>query len=165
MNIKTIPVVLFFVLISLTVFSQNENKKDFIFPDYVGYVNDFEEIFSSEQISELKEIIIQHEKMTTNEIVVVTIKSCAPYETLNEYSIELANYWNASKKNKNNTVLIFLGKQIRQIRIEVGYELENKLNDEEAKIILDNIIIPEFKKGDFYEGIKKGILEIINKII
>ena len=46
----------------------------------------------------------------------------------------------------------------------IHYGLENKLKDEEAKKIIDDIIIPEFKKGDFYIGIKNGLIVIINEI-
>jgi uncharacterized protein len=112
----------------------------------------------------LSDIISKHEKETTNEIVIVSITSFAPYETLFDYSLDLANNWGIGKKDKDNGIAIVFGKQIRQIRIQVGYGLENKLKDEEAKKIIDNIIIPEFKKGDFYAGIRNGLIAIIDEI-
>ena len=151
---------LFLILISQTIFAQG----DFKFPDKIGLVNDFEGIFTNEQISELNGIISNHEKETTNQIVIVSIKSFAPYETLFDYSLKLANYWGIGQKVKNNGVAIVFGKQIREIRIQVGYGLEKKLKDEEAKRIIDNVIIPEFKKDDYYNGIKKGLVAIIKEI-
>jgi hypothetical protein len=68
------------------------------------------------------------------------------------------------KKDKNNGIAIVFGLKIRQISIQVGKGLENKLKDDEAKNIIDNVIIPEFKKGDSFAGIKKGLIAIINKI-
>ncbi|MDC9721814.1 MAG: TPM domain-containing protein [Urechidicola sp.] len=164
MNIKSILFGFIIILFTQTVNSQNNNLKDFEFPTYVGYVNDLEGIFTNEQIIELNEIIAQVENETSNEIAIVSISSYAPFNSLFEYSLDLANYWGIGKENKNNGIAIVFGKEIKQIRIQVGYGLENKLSDDEAKKIIDNIIIPEFIKGDFFNGIKKGLIEIINEI-
>jgi uncharacterized protein len=164
MKTKTLLLGLVFGLISVTGYSQTDKKVDFKFPDYVGYVNDFEGLFTQDQIKELSDIISKYEKETTNEIAIVSITSFAPYETLFDYSLDLANNWGIGKKDKDNGIAIVFGKQIRQIRIQVGYGLEKKLKDEEAKKIIDNIIIPEFKKGDFYTGIRNGLIAIIDEI-
>jgi len=160
MKTKTLVIGFFLILLSSTLFSQS----DFKFPDKQGYVNDFEGVFSSEQILELEKLIQKHEKETTNQIVIVSIKSFAPYETLFGYSLKLAEYWGVGQKDKNNGIAIVFGKQIRQIRIQVGYGLEKKLKDEEAKKIIDNVMIPDFKNGDYFMGIKKGLTEIIKEI-
>ena len=164
MNRKVLLIGFILLLFSQTVISQNDNPTKFKFPNYLGYVNDFEGVFSKDQILELNKIIEKQENETSNEIAIVSIESYSPYNTLFEYSLELANYWGIGKQDKNNGILIIFGKNIRQIRIQVGYGLENKLKDEEAKRIIDNIIIPEFKKGDFYTGIKNGLIEIIKEI-
>jgi uncharacterized protein len=161
---KILVLVVIFGLISFTGCSQDDKRTDFKFPEYVGFVNDFEEIFTQDQIKELNETISIHEKETTNEIAIVTISSFEPYETLFDYSLNLANYWGIGKKDKNNGIAIVFGLKIRQISIQVGKGLENKLKDDEAKNIIDNVIIPEFKKGDSFAGIKKGLIAIINKI-
>ena len=163
MNRKLLLIGFILIIFSQTIISQNNNPTEFKFPDYVGYVNDFEGIFSKEQISELNKIIEKQEKETSNEIAIVSIESYSPYKTLFEYSLELGNYWEIGKQDKSNGILIVFGKKIRQIRIQVGYGLENKLKDEEAKRIIDKTIIPEFKKGDFFIGIKKGLVEIIDE--
>ncbi len=160
---KSIIIILFSFIV-LVCYSQTKSKGKFNFPNYIAYVNDFEGILTKTQIVELNQIISKHEKETTNEIAVATIKSFDPYETLFDYSLDLANYWGIGKKGKNNGVTIVLGKQIRQIRIQVGYGLEDKLKDEEVKYIIDNTIIPEFKKGDFFNGLKSGLVEIIKEI-
>lgn len=115
-------------------------------------------------MKELTEIMVNHAKETTNQICVVFIESFEPYETLFQYSLDLGNYWGVGQKGKDNGILIVFGKKIRQIRIQVGYGLENKLKDEEVKRIIDNTIVPESKNGDLFLGIKKGLLEIIEEI-
>ncbi|MCB2220679.1 MAG: TPM domain-containing protein [Bacteroidetes bacterium] len=160
-NSLTFLILIFTVQIS---FGQLEKPKNFKFPDYAGYVNDFEGIFTDQQIVELDSIIAKHEKETSNEIAVVTIDSISPYSSLFDYSLDLANSWGIGKKDRDNGVLLIFGKTIRQIQIQVGYGLEDKLKDPEAKKIIDEFIIPEFRKGEFYEGIKIGVLKVINEI-
>ena len=160
MKRKTIWIGFFLILLSQIIYAQ----KDFQFPHQMGYVNDFEGIFSNEQILELNGIISNHEKKTTNQIVIVSIKSFAPYETLFDYSLKLSNFWGVGQKDKKNGIILVFGKQIRKIRIQVGYGLEKKLKDEEAKRIIDNVIIPEFKKDNYFIGIRNGLNEIIKEI-
>jgi len=164
MKTKTLIIGFLFGIMSLTVFSQTNAKTSFKYPKSVGYVNDFEKIFTKDQINELNGIITKHEKKTTNEIAIVSITSYKPYDTLFDYSLGLANAWGVGKKDKNNGIVIVFGKQIKQIRIQVGNGLQNKLSDKETKKIIENTIIPEFKKGEFYAGIKNGLIEIINEI-
>ncbi|HET6557144.1 MAG TPA: TPM domain-containing protein [Prolixibacteraceae bacterium] len=164
MKTKTILIGFLLSLFVLTGYAQNSITAEVKFPDRRGYVNDFEGILSSEQVKELNDLVANHEKETSHEIVLVTIGSFEPYPSLFDYSYALANDWGVGKKDKNNGIAIVMGKQIRQIRIQVGYGLENKLKDEEAKRIIDHTIVPEFKKGDYYAGIKMGLAEIINEI-
>lgn len=160
---------LFFLLLltSLTlnfIFCQGDKKTNFKFPEPLGFVNDYEKILSNVQIDTLTSLIKTHQEKTTNQIAIVTIDSFAPYKTLFDYSLDLFNTWGIGTKEKNNGVAIVFGKKIRQVRIMVGYGLEKKLKDEEAKRIIDITMIPEFKNGDFYTGIKNGLLEIIKEI-
>jgi uncharacterized protein len=155
--------ILFFSIFHLSC-AQSDKKVDSKFPEPVGYVNDFEKLFTESQINELTEIIVNHANETTNQIALVTIDNYEPYETLFQYSYELAETWGVGQKDKNNGVVIVFGKKIREIRIMTGYGVEDLLKDEEAKFIIDSTIIPEFKKGDYFLGIKKGLLEIIEEL-
>ena len=161
---KKTSIFLLILLVAQLSFAQVDNTENLKFPESIGYVNDFEGIFLEEQISELNTILEKHEQATTNQIVVISISSYAPYETLYQYSLDMANEWGVGQKDKDNGVTIVFGKEIKEIRIQVGLGLEDELTDAEAKFIIDNIIIPEFKKGDFYTGIKKGVLKIIEEI-
>jgi uncharacterized protein len=164
MKLRIIILTCLFTIVALNFHSQSHPQEYFRLPENIGYVNDFEGVLTQNQIDDLSQIIRVHEKLTSNEIAVVTIASYKPYKSLFDYSLNLGNYWGVGKADKDNGILIVLGKQIREIRIQVGYGLEAKLKDEEAKFIIDTFMVPEFKKGDFYLGIKKGVLEIINEI-
>ena len=133
------------------------------FPKQIGYVNDFENVFTKEQISKLENLIRDYENKTTNEISIVTINSIEPYKDISLYTTELANHWGIGKTEKNNGLIILFSNTIRSIRISTGYGTEKILTDEICKRIIDKTIIPEFKKGNHYNGIENGIKELIAK--
>ena len=49
----------------------------------------------------------------------------------------------------------------RRVRIEVGYGLEGTITDAFCEVIIDNYIVPEFKKDDIEGGIKIGAQKIL----
>ena len=145
-------------------FCQSKHKVKHKFPKPKGFVNDYENIFTKEQFDTLTIMIFNHEASTTNQVAIVTIDSFAPYPNLYDYTLDLFNTWGIGTKEKNNGIAIIFGKQIRQIRIMTGTGLETKLTDEEAKMIIDNVIIPEFKNENYYYGLKLGLMEIFKEI-
>ena len=74
------------------------------------------------------------------------------------------NAWGIGEKGKNNGIGVHMSPNLKMIRIEIGYGLNIKLTDEEAKQIIDRIIIPEFKNGNYFIGISKGLKAIFNEI-
>jgi uncharacterized membrane protein YgcG len=61
-------------------------------------------------------------------------------------------------------VLLLVAKEVRQLRIEVGYGFEGALNDASAKRIVSETISPRLKRGDFYGGLDAGVDAIISVI-
>lgn len=162
----------FYILILLIVASvgcSQENRFKKLIPvKPIGWISDFEKVFTDEQIKTLDSIISEHEVKSSNEIAIVTlaldsvaIKSVKDFE---QFSLELCKQWGIGKKEKDNGVAIIIVKNLKRIRIEVGYGLETKLTNTEAKIIIDSIIIPEFKRSNYFDGTLKGLLEIIKEI-
>ena len=131
----------------------------------LGWTSDFEHIFSSDQISELDSIISNFEKETTNEIAIVTIESSwTTKESFDSLTLAIAKNWGIGKKGKNNGILIGISTGLRTIRIQNGYGIEAKLTDAETKKIIDDIILPEFKNGKYFEGTKSGLIALMQKV-
>ena len=61
-------------------------------------------------------------------------------------------------------MLLVVAKDDHKLRIEVGYGLEGVIPDAIAKRIIEEIIVPQFKAGDFYQGIDLGVDNIIGLI-
>ena len=68
------------------------------------------------------------------------------------------------KSREDNGLLILVALTERQVRIEVGYGLEGVITDLEAGRIIDEIIVPNFKNGDYSRGIYDAVVTISNQI-
>ena len=140
--------------------TQTSNEKSSNFPALTGRVVDQVSVLSPSIKDELETMLATHENNTTNQVVVVTIKSLGNSQ-MEEYSLELARHWGIGQKGKDNGVLLVVAPNDKQIRIEVGYGLEGILTDALSSNIINYYIIPEFKKGDIQNGIKIGTQKII----
>ena len=123
-------------------------------PKLTGFVNDFENIFESHEKFGLKSSTQSFQKQTSIGIIIVTIDSIAPYKDIYDYSLALA------KDANIGCVLIVVSKKIRKIQIQNCDPILEKLTDDETKLIIENFIIPEFKKDNYYKGLLNGIAEI-----
>lgn len=131
------------------------------FPQLSGRVVDEAGIISLAARNNLEERLQKHEDNTTNQVVVVTLKSLRGQD-IDEYSLELARHWQIGQKDKNNGVLLVVAPNEKEVRIEVGYGLEGLLSDAVSHMIIQKIIIPEFKKGNLEFGIIKGVDRILD---
>lgn len=133
-----------------------------------GYVSDFSQILTGPQIQHLDSLLAAHEKETTNQVVVITLdpdtSQVKTREDFDKFSLHLFNQWGVGQKGKNNGVGLLVSTGQRKVRIEVGLGLEAKLTDEEAKQIIDSILLPAFREGDYYRGISSAAEAIIREI-
>ena len=131
----------------------------------LSWTSDYEHIFTQDQIFVLDSIMDKFEKETTNEIAIVTIDSSwTTKESFDSLTLAIARNWGVGKKDKNNGILIGISTGLRKIRIQNGYGIETILSDAEKKKIIDDIIIPEFKNGNYFEGTKNGLLALMQKV-
>ncbi|MDZ4713075.1 MAG: TPM domain-containing protein, partial [bacterium] len=161
---------IFVILISLFfslpfLYSQSGSKKPLSeSPTQIKqYVFDETGTLTPPQVVNLINKLQAEDKATTNQIIVYMISSLDG-ESLEDLSIELAEKNKIGKKDRNNGVLLLIVKDDRKIRLEVGYGLEGVLTDATSSSIIRNIITPEFKKNNYYEGIDKGVDAIISAI-
>lgn len=125
-----------------------------------GYVTDKAGLLSPDLESKLEEGLRQYEARTSNQVIVATFPSLEG-ESLEDYSIRLAEKWRPGQKDKDNGVILLVFKDDRQIRIEVGYGLEGALPDALAGTIIQEEIVPRFREGNYEEGIVHGLQAIL----
>jgi uncharacterized protein len=94
---------------------------------------------------------------------VLIVLTTAP-ETIEQYSLRVAEAWKIGRKKIDDGALVVVAKDDRKLRIEVGYGLEGALTDVTSKRIIDEVITPKFRSGDFAGGISAGVDRIIRVI-
>jgi len=143
-------------------FDFTPNKKS-NFPEPIGIVNDYGNIFTKSQNDELTNMLYIYDKETTRQIVVVTIDSIKPYSDIHKFATDLGQKWGVGTFEKNNGLTIVVSKPLKKIAIATGTGTERILTDQICKDVIETTIIPELKNEKYYEGIKKGVIELIRK--
>lgn len=104
------------------------------------------------------------EKAKGSQLAVFLVPTTQP-ETIEQYGLRVAEAWKLGRKGVDDGVLLLVAKQDRTLRIEVGYGLEGAIPDAVAKRVIEEVIVPRFKQGDYPGGIDAGVnalLKLIN---
>ena len=142
----------FFVLF---IFCSRSNKER-------SWVFDKEHDLTPDQISLLDSLYRSHEKKTTNEIALETTFDYGADSSILVYAMHFLRNYELGKKDKNNGVAIVFSNNQRQTFIATGYGTEKVLTDEIVQKIVDSLMVPEFKKAKYFEGIWEGSIAIVN---
>jgi len=129
-------------------------------PELKGRVNDYADMISPETESLLDERLKSFETSDSTQIVILTVNSLEG-DALEDFTIRVAEKWKIGQTKKDNGVILFASKNDRRMRIEVGRGLEGVLTDLLSGRILDNVIRPKFKNGDYDGGFLDGTGSII----
>jgi uncharacterized protein len=148
---------LFLMVGSLLAFSKEIPTKP---EGHDRFVNDYARMLAPDQVRALNNKLYSYWDSTSTEIVIV-IEDDLGDDELFEYSQKLAQGWGIGQKGKNNGLLIYVAKEERAIRIHVGYGLEGAIPDFIAGRVIDNIIKPEFKTGQYGKGLNDGVDALI----
>ena len=133
---------------------------DVAVPPLSGRVVDQTGTLSAGDISSLTQTLRDLETRKGSQVAVLIVPTTAP-ETIEQYSITAAEAWKIGRKKIDDGALLVVAKNDRKLRIEVGYGLEGSLTDATASRIIDEIIVPKFRSGDFAGGISAGVARIV----
>jgi uncharacterized protein len=134
------------------------------FPDKPeGFVNDYAHILRPGQIQQLDRKLSNYRDTTSNEVAIVTVPSLQGY-AIDQFSLKVLDKWSIGQHDKRNGVLIFVAPNERKMRIEVGYGLEGALPDIIAGHIVNNVMKPYFKKGEYYQGLNQAVNAIMLQV-
>jgi uncharacterized protein len=126
-----------------------------------GYINDYANMMSPSVRSKLTNELREFERTDSTQIVILTISSLEG-QPIEDYSIKVAEAWKIGQKGRDNGIILIVASQERKMRIEVGRGLEGKLTDLTAGRIIDLVIKPRFKRGDFNGGFVAGVAAVID---
>jgi uncharacterized protein len=153
-------VIISLLLFFLSVFAFADVK----LPSPTELINDFAGILTNQEKQNLLSVSKKIKQETGAELAVAIVKTTSPLDT-KLYAVKLFEKWGIGEKGKDNGVLILLAMEEKRIEIEVGYGLEGILPDGLAGEILDNYAVPNFKKGEFGEGLYSTAVAISEVII
>ena len=135
-------------------------------PELTQPVNDFAHVIDEVSKSELEQRIIALKNATGDVVVVATVDTIAPYADINEYAVKMfENHgWGIGAKGKDNGLLVLVAVKERRVRAEVGYDLEQFINDAYAGEISRTAMAPYFARGEYGRGLVEGTTRFIARI-
>ena len=132
-------------------------------PPPEGYVNDHANILSERDKAGLESLLRRFEAETTNQVVLLVIPSLEG-DSLEDFSIRVAESWKVGQKGRDNGVIFLVAVEDRKARIEVGYGLEGALTDAQSGRILRDLVFPAFRQGAYASGVQAGLVGILQAI-
>lgn len=130
-------------------------------PNTETSVYDYVSLLSETQKTALENKLIRYADTTSTQIVIAIIGTTNG-ENIGLLTPRWAHEWGIGQANEDNGVFILLARADREIWISPGYGVEHKLTAGNLGSTTRNVIIPEFKKGDYYGGLDKGTDRIID---
>lgn len=132
-------------------------------PPLAAPVTDLTGTLTADQRAALDRELLDFSRRKGSQIAILIVPTTAP-ETIEQYSIRVTDAWKLGRKGKDDGVLLLVAKDDRTLRIEVGYGLEGAIPDAISRRVIDEIIVPRFKQGDFYGGLQAGVAQLVRLI-
>lgn len=131
-----------------------------------NYVNDFANVLSAEAETYIRTQLAAVESGDQIEMSVVTIASIGDYNTsarsFEAFATGLFNAWGIGDATRGDGILLLVAVADRDVRVELG-EAYTTANNNDAQDILDENILPAFRRGDYQTGIVNGTRALINE--
>ena len=160
-SLRTFFTSLMLVLLSMAVSAQEIKLPER--PDPPRLVNDMAGMLSAGEASTLEQKLDAYNDSTSTQIAVVIIPTLDGSE-INQFSTELFHKWQIGQKGKDNGVLLFIAKNDRKLFIITGRGVEEFLPDAICKRIIEQIIKPQFKAGNYAQGINDGVDQMMARL-
>jgi uncharacterized protein len=151
------------ILLALLLCWAGAALADVAVPPLTGRVVDQTGTLTQGDIDSLNARLKDLESRKGSQVAVLIVPTTQP-ETIEQFSIRAAEAWKIGRKKIDDGALLVVAKNDHRLRIEVGYGLEGSLTDVTSRRIIDEVITPDFRAGDFAGGISKGVDRIIGVI-
>ena len=135
-------------------------------PELTQTVNDFAHVIDPDSAAKMDTLIRSLQKASGDVVVVATVDTFQPYGDIREYAVKMfENHGRGiGQKGKDNGLLILLAVKDRQVRVEVGYDLEEFITDGYAGELSRKVMVPEFRNGAYGAGLLAGVTRIAARI-
>lgn len=111
----------------------------------------------------LDERLAAFERETGSQVAILTVATTGDLP-IEDYAQRVVERWRLGRAEADDGVLFLVARDDRTMRIEVGYGLEPQLTDLESGRILDGLVRPRFRDGDFAGGVESGTVAILDSL-
>jgi uncharacterized protein len=119
-----------------------------------GYVSDFARMMTPDTRERIEQLATQLKNEHQVELAVVTVETLGD-RSIEDFATNLVAQWGIGQKGTNNGLLLLVSKNDRQMKIETGYGLEERVPDAVANQII-SAIREKFRAGDYDGGLLTG---------
>jgi uncharacterized protein len=121
-----------------------------------GWVTDLADLLSPQEERALEALMESYKSGTTHEIALLTVPDLDG-GAIEPFALAVARAWGIGGAEASNGALLVVARDDREMRIEVGRGLEGTLTDSIAGRIIRDVIAPEFRRGDYPAGLRRGV--------
>lgn len=125
-------------------------------PKLIQHVTDLTGTLTPVQVAQLESQLTEFEKRKGSQVAVYMVPTLGD-QALEEYSLAVAEKNKLGRARTDDGVLLFIAKDDRKVRLEIGYGLEGAIPDAKAGRIIREYIAPNFRQGDYYQGIADAL--------
>lgn len=128
-------------------------------PDYRAHVTDTARALADADRAALERQLADFERQRGTQIGVLIVPSTAP-EDIADYSQRVADAWKLGRAGVGDGLLIVVAVQDRRVRIAPFKALEGAIPDVLAKRIIDQQMVPAFRRGDYAGGLRDALAQL-----
>jgi uncharacterized protein len=126
-----------------------EDQAGLVSPEFAAAKNQYiEHLSRTMRIAQINVVILPH----------------VPSGALEDFTIRAATAWKVGAGGVDNGLLLFIFRDERMLRLEVGYGLEGVITDAVARRLLAEQVVPAFARGQYETGIE-DFLDVLNKTL
>ncbi len=123
-------------------------------------VEDQAHIFSQDFIAQMGLVLKKVQTDSGIQIQVLTVPTLGELP-IEQFSIEVVEAWALGDKKTDKGLLLLVAPNQKKVRIEVGQGLEGDIPDVLAKRIIESIMLPSFRKGDYQGGVFLALVRLV----
>jgi uncharacterized protein len=131
-------------------------------PRLQGRVTDVANVLAVADRDRLTKMLARYEKETSHQLAVLIIPTLSG-ESIESFSLRVANAWSLGQKGLDNGILVTLAMKERSVRIELGLGMEKYITNTTAQSIVSNSMVPAFRKGDYAGGLQAGLEQLMKE--
>ena len=132
-------------------------------PPLHAHVTDVAGMLPAPDKQALEQKLAGWEAQKGGQFAVLLVATTKP-ESIDQYSQRVTDAWKLGRKGVDDGVLLLIARDDKKLRFQVGKGLEGALTDVTAKRIIEEVIVPVFRQGNFAAGINAGVDKVIGVV-